>query len=91
MQIIIRRATHEEAEPLLQLTQAAFASHAAVLDPPSSVFRETVAEQLADIDLDVLRGGARLRSGKLAAHCGHEQTNKPHRSDSPLHVRAPST
>jgi predicted N-acetyltransferase YhbS len=57
--IKIEPAKPEEASEILRLTQAAFALHAKLLDPPSSVFQET--------EEDVLRA---MRDGVvLVARC----------------------
>jgi predicted N-acetyltransferase YhbS len=77
----IRLATPDDAAAILRLTQAAFAAHGDVLDPPSGVFHETeddVRQAMQDGAVivatrdAVLLGAARMRPlpEQQALYCG---------------------
>ncbi|MGH2344727.1 MAG: GNAT family N-acetyltransferase [Chloroflexota bacterium] len=79
--ILIRAAASDEARAILRLTQAAFAMHGDVLDPPSSVFHETVDDVrqamhegtvIVAYRDGVLLGAARVRPllEQQALYCG---------------------
>lgn len=73
---IIRPATLDEATTILRLTQAAFAAHRDLLDPPSGVFRESVA----DVEQAMAAGTVyvALQDGALIAVARVRAIDDPH-------------
>ncbi|HWE63453.1 MAG TPA: GNAT family N-acetyltransferase, partial [Chloroflexota bacterium] len=81
MSTIIRQATAQEAPDILRLTQEAFAAHRDLLDPPSGVLRETLADVIRALSEgaiyvalrhDVIVGAARIHALEqpVALYCG---------------------